>query len=670
MKKSITISILLICFTTSYIAAQTSSYNFSSASGTFQEITGGTVLGTTSNDEQVFNNNTSGETGPQTDIGFPIGFNFNYNGVLYDRFAVNNNGWIKIGTGTFTIGSTTTPISNSGTTGFENIFSAMGRDLQGQTGSQLSYLLTGTAPNRVLVVQWLNYRKINSSSSENYNFQIRLNESNNTIQFVYGSVATTNTSTSSSNNTTQVGIRGAVNTDYENRTTSSSWSSSSTGTSNANTMRLTTTVKPASGLTYTFTPGSMSYSSSTTVIADTSSVKKGSVNNPVIRIQVVVTGMLNSVSLTSITCKTNGTSSNSDIRNARIWYSGISPVFSTAVQFGSVIANPSGTLNFEGSQELLGGTNYFWLTYDVPLTATTGNSIDGECSSLTVGSARTPSTQAPSGNRKISNNPLTGTYSIGLAMFNLVSGKNLYYKKLEKPALGKNYTRDQNRSGKFLKDNNQNDILQDLYTTEFTSKEDTFILMDGEVPYNSPGYIEITPALRSKFGRSILTDEINGIYSSFTAAANDIGSRGVQGPVIFSLVDESYSTETFPVTFNSIYGTSSVNTVTIKPAEGVTPVITMTTGTAIFKIVNSSYITIDGSNTNNGTSRDLSLISNYASVSNCVWIGSKGTVEVQNITVKNCIVKTGENNLGSSAIMVSDGTVAGKRGLLYGNHAS
>lgn len=660
MKTLLLLLLTIICVP--LLHSQSSSYNFGSTSGTFTAITGGTVLGTTANDEQVFNNNTTGETGPQTDIGFPIGFDFNYNGAVYDRFAVSTNGWIKLGSGTFTIGSTSSPISNSGTTGFENIFSALGRDLQGQTGSELSYLLTGTSPNRVLVIQWLNYRKYNASSGESYDFQIRLNESSYSVTFVYGDVTTANTSTSTSNNPSQVGIRGLTNSDYKNRTTSSSWSSSSTGSSNSNTMRLTTSVKPSSGLTYTFAPGNMSYSSSNTLIADTSAVKKGSVNNPVIRIQVVVTGLLNPVSVTSISCKTNGTSSTSDITNARIWYTGTSSVFSAANQFGTVVSNPSGTINFNDTQELSSGTNYFWLTYDVPITAVTGNSIDGECSSITVGSARTPSTQAPSGNRRIANNPLSGAYSVGLAMFNLVSGKNLHYEKIEKTVLMTGYTKDLFKRGKNESRQDENDIFGNLTAAEFSAKIDTFILMDGDVQYTAPGFIEITPDLRKRFGRSILGDEIAGIYSSLTAAVNDLGSRGIQGPVQFSLVDVLYSTETFPLTLNNIFGTSAVNTVTFKPAAGVNPQIVMTTGTAVFKILNSNNIIIDGSNTVNGSSRDLSIISNYSGVSSCIWVGSSGSVPVSKITIKNCNIKTGESSLGSSSIMVSDGSVAGNAG--------
>jgi hypothetical protein len=585
-----------------------------------------------------------------------------FNGTVYDRFAVNNNGWIKLGTGTFTIGATTSPISNSGTTGFENIISAMGRDLQGQTGSELSYLMTGTSPNRVLTVQWLNYRKFNAASGESYDFQIRLNENNSSIQFIYGDVTTLNTSTSSSNNTTQLGIRGLLNSDYKNRTTTSSWSSSSTGTANNSTMRLTTTVKPASGLTYTFTLGNMAFSSSTTLVADTSSVKKNSTNNPIIKIQVVATGVLNPVSVSSITCKTNGTSSTSDIINARIWYTGNTPVFSTATQFGTDISSPGGTLNFSDLQELRNGINYFWLTYDIPLTAVTGNSVDGECSSITVGSTRTPTIQAPSGNRKIANNPMSGTYSIGLAMFNLISGKDLLYKRIEKSAVMTGYSINRNRNGKLHSALDQNDVFENLVSSEFSAKVDTFVLMDGDVQYTEPGYIEITPALRNKFGRGVINDEINGIYSSLTSAVNDIGIRGIEGPVLFSLVDELFSTETFPISLSNIYGSSAVNTVTIKPAAGVTPQIVMSSGTSVFKIYNSSYIIIDGSNSLNGSSRDLSIISNYSGISNCILIGSTGSTPVGYVTVRNCNVKAGENSLGSSSIMVSDGTVPGNPG--------
>ncbi len=51
-----------------------------------------------------------------------------------------------------------------------------------------------------------------------------------------------------------MGIKGANNTDYENRTTTTDWANSTRGTANNNTMALNTTVYPPSGLTYTWAP--------------------------------------------------------------------------------------------------------------------------------------------------------------------------------------------------------------------------------------------------------------------------------------------------------------------------------------------------------------------------------------------------------------------------------
>ena len=242
---------LFLCAGSSW--ATVNSYTFTGSSGTYIQISGGTMLGTAGNYEQVFNNNTIGEPPPVTNTGFPIGFTFNYNGTDYDKFAVNTNGWIVLGTGTFTIGSVTasynyTPISTTGPVGFVNAISPLGMDLQGQSGAELSYLSSGVAPSRVLVIQWKGYR-CTGASSESFNFQIRLNETSNTVQFVYGAF-TKNSST----RLPQVGIRGADNTDFHNRATTTAWASTTKGTVNTDFCLLTPTIIPGVGLTFTFTP--------------------------------------------------------------------------------------------------------------------------------------------------------------------------------------------------------------------------------------------------------------------------------------------------------------------------------------------------------------------------------------------------------------------------------
>lgn len=148
----------------------------------------------------------------------------------------------------------------------------------------------------------------------------------------------------------------------------------------------------------------MVYSSCTTIQDNTSNVAKPANNQELIGIQIVTGGgPANPVSATSFTFNTNGsTNASGDITSAILWYTGTSNSFATTTQVGSVYASPNGSFTINSfSQTLAYGTNYFWLTYDVPGTATNGDVLDAECNSLTAGSARTPTVQAPSGSRSI-----------------------------------------------------------------------------------------------------------------------------------------------------------------------------------------------------------------------------------------------------------------------------
>ncbi|MCX6269404.1 MAG: T9SS type A sorting domain-containing protein, partial [Bacteroidetes bacterium] len=214
--------------------AWVSTWYFSQTPGTYTAITGGTVFGTTASDEQVYGT-------------YDIGFNFSYNGAVYTKFSVATNGFIGLGNTAVT--TQTLPISAAA--GSNNVISALGLDLQGQTGSEMRYQMIGTAPARTLVVQWTNFRK-KSATGDVFNFQIRLNENNNSIAVVYNTFTVNGT-----NSTPQVGIRGASNADYNNRlgnTTYATWAESGPGIANNSTCRLRAAVKPADGQTYGWTP--------------------------------------------------------------------------------------------------------------------------------------------------------------------------------------------------------------------------------------------------------------------------------------------------------------------------------------------------------------------------------------------------------------------------------
>lgn len=141
---------------------------------------------------------------------------------------------------------------------------------------------------------------------------------------------------------------------------------------------------------------------------NTSTINKCYDNAEVISI-VINASIDNCATVSSFTLNANGTTSVADIKNAKIWYTGSNPNFSTSADFGSsatlfgTVASPNiANYSLTGSQTLLSGNNYFWLTYDIKSTATLSNLVDGECTSIMYSSTITPSTTAPAGNRTIS----------------------------------------------------------------------------------------------------------------------------------------------------------------------------------------------------------------------------------------------------------------------------
>ena len=228
--KKITLLVALILATVTSSFAQVSGYVFSQTSGTYTEITGGTVLGTATNDDSSFD-------------ALNIGFNFTYNNAPFSQISVNANGFMSLG------GAVLSSYFALSTGTSNNVIAPLSGDLQGNTTSgELSYLLSGTAPNQVLTVQWKNYRSFNATGDVN-NFQVKLYETSNVIEVVYGDFTQNAT-----NRVRQVGLRGASNADFNNRTTSSNWSATTAGTANTASCTLRTAIKPTSGLTFKWTP--------------------------------------------------------------------------------------------------------------------------------------------------------------------------------------------------------------------------------------------------------------------------------------------------------------------------------------------------------------------------------------------------------------------------------
>ena len=300
-----------ILLTSFFVKSQVSSYTFGSSTGTYTPITGGANYDNfTSWSNTNFlddNNSTALES---------IGFNFVYNGTTYTQFGVNTNGFITLGslpTNSYTplsTGSSNNVISAMGNdligrgsllanrtsgsavitvTGGDISLISVGDKVSGtgipagstvlsktattvtisanatSSGTAFHFRFSrstfgirfqtiGTSPNRTLVVQWTGWQRYTTTGvfGELYNFQIRLNETTNTINIVYNIQGPT----SATATTFQVGLRGSANTNFNNRTTTTNWASTTAGTLNSSTVTLSSTVKPTSGLTYTWTPPS------------------------------------------------------------------------------------------------------------------------------------------------------------------------------------------------------------------------------------------------------------------------------------------------------------------------------------------------------------------------------------------------------------------------------
>ncbi len=297
-----------LCFT-SVLPAQVSNYIFSQYNGTYTEITGDTVV--------AFSTSTITNPMDLDDVTYPsnrIPFAFRFNGADYTNLTINTNGFITFGA-VPPVAANYGPIAATET--YDGAVSAFGIDLIGLFGTNadriagspvlsnvVSFagvvagrLITGTgiatsativsfntsagtitmsagatstgnneiiqiaaasivrstqgsAGNRVHIIQFKNFRRyIFTGTVDNLNFQIKLYEATGRIEVVYGSIKEGPVSVSG-----QVGLRGILHSDFNNRTTASNWLTTSAGLTNDVQCLISSIVFPASGLTFVWGP--------------------------------------------------------------------------------------------------------------------------------------------------------------------------------------------------------------------------------------------------------------------------------------------------------------------------------------------------------------------------------------------------------------------------------
>jgi subtilisin-like proprotein convertase family protein len=155
-----------------------------------------------------------------------------------------------------------------------------------------------------------------------------------------------------------------------------------------------------------------------------------------------------------------------------------------------------------------------------------------------------------------------------------------------------------------------------------------------------------------------------GAYTSLSDAVNDFNSAAITCAVVFELLaDYDPGGESFPIVINQNAGSSAVNTLTIRPAAGVTKSISGSSINSIIKINGADFVIIDGSN-NGSNSQDLTIVNtNNVTATAAVWIASLGAGQGStHVTIKNCKIQTGSNTLTGTYGIYSAGTTISTSG--------
>lgn len=251
------IAYIFICMFFGNTYSQVSCYAFEESAGTYTALSSPTTVFASGWDDE-------------TPVALTIPFTFNFNNLNYTSFNVNCNGYITFGA-TGSAGNNFSPISTA--IGYAGSISAFGRDLV-SNASTIVKGVEGSAPNRVFVVQWNNARRYAGGSAiagDNLNFQIRIYETTNKIDVVYGTFVATNTTS----RTCEIGLRGATNADFNNISSTTAWNNFLRGSLNTSNVVSSNTLLPTSGKTFTWFPTS-TISAPTSITASENAVCPGS----------------------------------------------------------------------------------------------------------------------------------------------------------------------------------------------------------------------------------------------------------------------------------------------------------------------------------------------------------------------------------------------------------
>lgn len=216
---------------TSFVNIPVPTYTFAASTTTFTPLTGATALDVIEADDMLSN-------------AVPIGFTFRMAGVPFTELVASSNGFLSFNPFIANVGGTGTS-NNLQSSQLRQVIAPLWDDVSGSVG-QASYTTTGTSPNRVFTVEYLNWKWNYNASAAGISFQVKLYETSNKIEFIYRQeVGTLNAASAS------IGLA------FANNGSGNFLSLDGSGASPAMSTSVETSAiaaKPATGQVYSFTP--------------------------------------------------------------------------------------------------------------------------------------------------------------------------------------------------------------------------------------------------------------------------------------------------------------------------------------------------------------------------------------------------------------------------------
>lgn len=319
----------------------------------------------------------------------------------------------------------------------------------------------------------------------------------------------------------------------------------------------------------------------------------------------------------------------------------------------------NGTWTFSIDESDMGGVapsdviGYYVIAQDLSVTPNISSSPGGVVATdvNTVTTPPTPNTY------NIVAPPMSGDFTVGVALFRQVTGINVQFETRTRKVMKEVPIEKDAPANKNSGDDKKERLFGEAYApgeSKMIEVDESYAvpMVDGK-EYNAKLYHELTKAEKRQYN---LSDNMLGIYATLTAAATDVNLRGVGASDCRLLLNDAVyniaSGETFPVQFNSTTQLpTSASKLIIKPNTGIVATIGDASTSGIL-VSRAPYVVFDGTAVGNTGTRDLTVTNTSATTGTyCIGLfNNTAPNKADNNTIQYCNI-TGGATTASTALV-------------------